>query len=110
MARECCSRTSGLWQSCGSAAVSGTGFEAGSHESGVEVESALAFAMAGDTARAESLALDLGKRFPLHNQMQSLWVPAIQAQLSLDKKNPAAALTALQAPSSIELGSILFVT
>jgi serine/threonine protein kinase/tetratricopeptide (TPR) repeat protein len=77
---------------------------------GVEVEAALAFSMAGDTARAESLAQDLGKRFPLHNQMQSLWVPAIQAQLSLDKKNPAAALTALQAPSSIELGSILFVT
>ncbi len=51
--------------------------------------------MAGDKARAESLAQDLGKRFPLHNQMQSLWVPAIQAQLSLDKKNPTAALTAL---------------
>ena len=77
---------------------------------GVEVEAALAFAMTGNTARAESLAQDLGKRFPLHNQMQSLWVPAIQAQLSLDKKNPTAALTALQAPSSIELGSILFVT
>jgi hypothetical protein len=30
--------------------------------------------------------------------------------LSLDKKNPTAALTALQAASSIELGSILFVT
>jgi eukaryotic-like serine/threonine-protein kinase len=77
---------------------------------GVEVEAALAFAMAGNTARAESLAQDLGKRFPLHNQMQSLWVPAIQAQLSLDKKNPTAALTALQAASSIELGSIPFVT
>ena len=77
---------------------------------GVEVEAALAFAMAGDKARAESLAQDLGKRFPLHNQMQSLWVPAIQAQLSLDKKNPTAALTALQAASSIELGSIPFVT
>jgi eukaryotic-like serine/threonine-protein kinase len=32
---------------------------------GVDVEAALAFAMAGDTARAESLAQDLGKRFPL---------------------------------------------
>ena len=30
---------------------------------GVESEAALAFAMAGDTARAESLAQDLGKRF-----------------------------------------------
>jgi eukaryotic-like serine/threonine-protein kinase len=78
---------------------------------GVEVEAALAFAMAGDTARAESLAQDLGKRFPLDTQMQSLWLPAIQAQLALngDKKNPTAALTALQAASPIELGEILFV-
>jgi hypothetical protein len=77
---------------------------------GIEVEAALAFSMADDTARAESLAQDLGKRFPLHNQMQWLWVPAIQAQLSLDKNNPTATLTALQAASSIELGSIPFVT
>jgi tetratricopeptide (TPR) repeat protein len=77
---------------------------------GVEVEAALAFAMAGDTARAESLAQDLGKRFPLDTQMQSLWLPAIQAQLALDKKNPASALTALQATiSPIELGQIAFV-
>jgi serine/threonine protein kinase/Tfp pilus assembly protein PilF len=75
---------------------------------GVEVEAALAFAMAGDTARAESLAQDLGKRFPLDTQIQSLWLPAIQGQL--DKKNPAAALTALQAPSPpLEFGAIAFI-
>jgi hypothetical protein len=62
--------------------------------------------MAGDTARAESLAQDLGKRFPLDTQMQSLWLPAIQARLALDKKNPAAALTALQAALPMELGYI----
>ena len=76
---------------------------------GVEVEAALAFAMAGDTARAESLAQDLGKRYPLDTQMQSLWLPAIQAQLALNKKNPAAALNTLQAASPIELGQINFV-
>jgi hypothetical protein len=73
------------------------------------VEAALAFAMAGDTARAESMAQDLGKRYPLDTQVQSLWLPAIQAQLSLNKKNPAAALNALQAASNIELGQIGFV-
>jgi tetratricopeptide (TPR) repeat protein len=77
---------------------------------GVEVEAALAFAMAGDTARTESLAQDLGKRFPLDTQMQSLWLPAIQAELALNKKNPAAALNSLQAASPIELGQIAFVT
>jgi serine/threonine protein kinase len=77
---------------------------------GAEVEAALAFAMAGDTARAESLAQELGKRFPLDTQMQSLWLPAIQAQLALDRKNPTSALTILQAAGSpIELGQIGFV-
>jgi tetratricopeptide (TPR) repeat protein len=76
---------------------------------GVEAEAALAFAMAGDSARAESLAQDLGKRYPLDTQVQSLWLPAIQAQVALNKKNPAAALNTLQAASPIELGQILFV-
>jgi serine/threonine protein kinase/Flp pilus assembly protein TadD len=76
---------------------------------GMETEAALAFAMAGDTARAESLAQDLEKRFPLDTQMQALWLPAIQAQLALDRENPAVALNALQAASSIELGQIAFV-
>jgi eukaryotic-like serine/threonine-protein kinase len=78
---------------------------------GVEVETTLAYAMAGDTARAESLAQDLGKRFPLDTQMQSMWLPAIQAQMALAKKNPAAAVTALQASvPPIELGQVNFVS
>ena len=75
---------------------------------GVEVEAALAFAMAGDAARAESLAQDLNKRFPLDTQMQSLWLPAIRAQLALNRRNPTDALNDLQAASSIELGSVAF--
>jgi tetratricopeptide (TPR) repeat protein len=74
-----------------------------------ESEAALAFAIAGDTARAESLAQDLGKRFPLDTRMQSLWLPAIQAQLALGRKNAAVALSALQAASPIELGNMSFV-
>jgi tetratricopeptide (TPR) repeat protein len=42
--------------------------------------------------------------------MQSLWLPAIHAQLDLDRKNPTAALNALQAASSTELGLITFVS
>jgi len=76
---------------------------------GVESEAALAFAMAGDMKRSESLTQDLGKRFPLDTQMQSLWLPAIQAQLALDKKNPALALSTLQAASPIEFGYVPFV-
>jgi tetratricopeptide (TPR) repeat protein len=76
---------------------------------GTESEAALAFAIAGDTARADPLVRDLGKRFPLDTQMRSLWLPAIQAQLALDRKNPAPALNTLQAASLIELGQIQFV-
>jgi eukaryotic-like serine/threonine-protein kinase len=76
---------------------------------GVQSEAALAFAMAGDTGRADSMAKDLGKRFPLDTQMQSLWLPAIQAQLALDGKNPASALSIPQAPPPLELGQIVFV-
>src|SRR4029077_20902113 len=48
-------------------------------------------------------------RFPLDTQMQSLWLPAIQAQLALDRKNPTLALNALLASSAIELGQTQFV-
>ena len=77
---------------------------------GVESEAALTFAMAGETARAETLVKDLNFRYPLDTQMQSLWLPAIHAQLELDKNNPAGAVNALQAASSIELGQITFVS
>jgi eukaryotic-like serine/threonine-protein kinase len=77
---------------------------------GVESEAALAFAMAGETARAQSFGQDLGKRFPLNTQIQSLWLPAIEAQLALNSKNPADALNVAQAASPLELGAIPFVT
>jgi eukaryotic-like serine/threonine-protein kinase len=76
---------------------------------GAESEAALALAMAGDTARAEFLTQDLGRRFPLDTQVQSLWLPAIEGQLALDKKKPSAALNVLQAASAVELGQIPFV-
>jgi serine/threonine protein kinase/tetratricopeptide (TPR) repeat protein len=77
---------------------------------GVEVEAALAYAMAGDTARAEPLAQDLNKRYPLDTQMQSLWLPAIHAQLALNRKDATAAISSLQPASPpIEYGQIGFV-
>jgi serine/threonine protein kinase/tetratricopeptide (TPR) repeat protein len=74
-------------------------------------EAALAMAMTGDTAHAETLAADLAKRFPADVQLHLLWLPAIQAQLSLNMKNPAAALESLKAAlPPIEWGYIPFVT
>jgi eukaryotic-like serine/threonine-protein kinase len=77
---------------------------------GVEVEAALAFAMAGDAAQAESLAHDLNQRYPLDTQVQSLWLPAIHAQLALNRKDAPGAINLLQAAlPPIEYGQIQFV-
>ena len=77
---------------------------------GVTSEAALAFAMAGETAQAESLAKELNSRYPSDTQMQSLWLPAIQAQLALESAKPQVAVNALQAASSNELGQITFIS
>jgi serine/threonine protein kinase/tetratricopeptide (TPR) repeat protein len=75
-------------------AAEGLKLYAGTRE--LEVQAALAFAMANDAAWAESLAKDLDRRFPLDTHMQSLFLPAIRAQLALNRKNPALALNTLQ--------------
>ena len=85
---------------------------------GVQIEATLALAiigdvMQGDVARAETLAQDLAKRFPLDTQMQSLWLPAIRAQLALDRRNPATAVALLPLgtrAARIELGAIPFLS
>jgi len=71
-----------------------------------EVLAALTFALADDTAQAEALTRDLAKRYPLGTHMQFFWLPTIQAQLQLDRKNPSRALDALRATSAIELALV----
>jgi eukaryotic-like serine/threonine-protein kinase len=62
----------------------------------VQVLAALAYAMSGDDARAQAIAEDVNKTRPLDTQVQSLWLPAIQAQFALNRKDPAAAISSLQ--------------
>jgi eukaryotic-like serine/threonine-protein kinase len=76
---------------------------------GVNSEAALALAMAGDASRAESLANELNSHHPLDTQVQSLWLPAIHAQLEIGSAHPQDAITTLQAASNIELGQLTFV-
>jgi eukaryotic-like serine/threonine-protein kinase len=91
--------------------VAGKGLRLAPTSSGTSVEAALAFAMAGDPTLAQLLAQDINQRFPMHTQMQSLWLPAIRAQIALRRKNPAEAIQDLQAASSvIEFALIPFAT
>jgi eukaryotic-like serine/threonine-protein kinase len=86
------------------------GLKLDAESQGSAVEATLAYAMIGDTARAKSMTQDLNQRYPLDTQVQSLWLPAIQAQLAHNRKNPAEAVNQLQrALPPIEYGQIGFV-
>ena len=77
---------------------------------GVNIESAIAFAMMGDNARGQAAAQELNKGYPLDTQMQALWLPAIQAQLAVNRKDAAAAIHDLQsAVPPVEYGLVPFV-
>jgi eukaryotic-like serine/threonine-protein kinase len=90
--------------------ASTSGLKLGAISSGATVEAALAYAMAGDTVQGESLANNLNKQFPLDTQVQMLWLPAIRAQIDLNRKKPALAVEDLQASTPIEFGLIPFLT
>jgi serine/threonine protein kinase/Flp pilus assembly protein TadD len=76
---------------------------------GVQAQTALAYAMIGDAQRAQAMADELNQRYPLDTQMQTLWLPAIQAQLAFNRKDAAQAVSDLQSASPpIEFGSIGF--
>jgi eukaryotic-like serine/threonine-protein kinase len=78
--------------------------------SDARVEAALADALAGDGADANLLISDLNNLLPLDTQVQSLWLPPIQAQLALDRKKPLSAIQDLQASVPIEFGQVPFLT
>jgi len=70
----------------------------------IQIGAALAFALTGDTGRAESLRRDLGKRFPLDTLVQSIWLPTIDAQVALARKQPTVAIARLPASAPLEYG------
>ena len=76
---------------------------------GVNSEAALAFAMAAEHAQAEALAKELNSQHPLDSQVQSLWLPAVRAELDLRSDKPQAAVEDLQAASGIDFGQFTFV-
>ncbi|HEV2487166.1 MAG TPA: tetratricopeptide repeat protein, partial [Terracidiphilus sp.] len=71
-----------------------------------EAQAALANALAGDAAHAQSLVDDLGKRFPQDTVVQSVWLPTIRAQIETGRKNPARSIELLQAAAPYELGML----
>jgi hypothetical protein len=65
---------------------------------------ALVMAWTGESAKARSTAQELAKRYPLHTMVQSYWLPTIQAQLALNAKDAAGAITQLRNAANVENG------
>jgi predicted Zn-dependent protease len=66
--------------------------------------SAIAYALAGDTADAQSSIEDLTTRFPQDTVVQTQYLPMARAALALDRGDASAALEALSAAAPYELG------
>jgi predicted Zn-dependent protease len=66
---------------------------------------ALGFALAGEDDRAQAIAKDLDKRFPSDTLLQNFWLPAIQAQIDLNRGNAAHAVDLLQRVSPYDLSA-----
>jgi Flp pilus assembly protein TadD len=71
-----------------------------------EAQAALAYALAGEAAHAQSLADDLAKRFPQDTIVQSVWLPTIRAQIETGRKDAARSAELLQATAPYELGML----
>jgi len=77
-----------------------------SHSKDAVSISAVALAMAGDTARAKRLADDLAERYPEDTIVQFNYLPTIHAAAALRSDGPAEALEALKSAAPYELGWI----
>jgi eukaryotic-like serine/threonine-protein kinase len=72
----------------------------------VRTLAALAFARAGDSARAERLAGEQQKQSPVDTIFVGYWLPTIRAAIEIDRGNPARAIEFLKAATPYELGDV----
>jgi eukaryotic-like serine/threonine-protein kinase len=70
----------------------------------VRVLAGLTLARVGDLAQSEAIAERLSAEFPLDTMIQAYWLPAIRAEISLQRKDPTKAIRELQVASWCELG------
>jgi serine/threonine protein kinase/tetratricopeptide (TPR) repeat protein len=64
-----------------------------------------ALAISGDSSRAQSIAEELGRRFPNDTLLHSVSIPSVAALTALNRKAPEQAIEALRAATPYELGS-----
>ena len=69
------------------------------------VPAAAAFAISGDSSRAQSITEELGRRFPNDTLLHSVSIPSVAALTALNRKTPEQAIEALRAAAPYELGN-----
>jgi eukaryotic-like serine/threonine-protein kinase len=74
----------------------------------VQVSAALALAFAGVGEQARTVAYDVAKRYPQDTLVQFVFLPIIQAQLELSRKDSVKALEALRTTAPYELAFGLY--
>jgi len=72
----------------------------------VQEGAAMVLARAGDSIRAEKIADQLAKQFPLNSLITTVQVPEIRAAIEMNRRNPSKAVEFLQAVSPYELGVV----
>jgi eukaryotic-like serine/threonine-protein kinase len=65
---------------------------------------AIAFASAGDVTKATAIADELSRSFPLHTYINTIWLPAIRAQIEIQRGDPTKAIELLRVVSPYEFG------
>src|SRR5207248_6714014 len=96
-----------VWEAaCGNAAqgkASATEALAFSKGRDIQYAAGLALALSGDSARSETLAGDLEKRFPEDTFVKFTYVPVLRALAALGRRNPAASVEQLEIARQYEL-------
>jgi tetratricopeptide (TPR) repeat protein len=67
---------------------------------------ALALARSGDSTRAERIADELQKQFPLDSVINTYWLPTVRASLEINRGNPSKAVEFLKTAAPYELGLV----
>jgi eukaryotic-like serine/threonine-protein kinase len=70
----------------------------------VQILAALALARAGDSDRAQKMADELQKQYPLNTKLNAYFLPTIRAAVEINRKNPAKAIEVLELALPHELG------
>ena len=72
----------------------------------VQILAALAFARAGDSTRAQRLADEVQKQFPLDSIIGGYWLPTVRAAIEINRNNPSKTIEFLKTATPHELGDV----